>query len=132
MDLFLLHVVLSFKTSLIYHFPFSANKHGLLQYLSATTFLLQVEVKKMCLFLPKTHLQLPDPSVNIPQNLHRLARSRSLPDTVVVCLPHVTIQSAGHKPVSPLQEIPISSMDGSLVGKIQIYCHVGHCGGHIA
>ena len=70
----------------------------------------------MCLFLPKTHLQLPDPSVNIPQNLHRLARSRSLPDTVVVCLPHITIQSAGHKPVSPLQEVPISSMEGSLVG----------------
>ena len=79
---------------------------------------LQVEVKKFCVFLPKSHLQMSEPCVNIPQNLHRLARSRSLPDTIVVCLPHVTIHSAGHKSVSFLQEIPIITMEGSLVGKL--------------
>ena len=84
-------------------------------------FYLQVEVKTFCFFLTKTHLKLSDPSVNIPQNIHKLASSRSLPDLFVICLPHVTVQSAGHKAVSCLQEIPIISMEGSLVGKIPVY-----------
>ena len=74
-------------------------------------------MKKVILFLPKERTNPPDPSVNIIKNYVGMADSKCLCDTVVVCFPHVMAQSAGLKTVPFLQEIPITSMDGSLVGK---------------
>lgn len=77
---------------------------------------MQVDMKKICLFVPRHHVDLPDPTINIVDNYHSLARLRSLSDLLVVCLPKVTMQSAGLKVMPPLQEIPITSVEGSLVG----------------
>ncbi|KAL4227239.1 Vacuolar protein sorting-associated protein 13B [Mactra antiquata] len=76
----------------------------------------QVEIKKTCIFIPKYHLDITDPSVNIVGNLYNLSKSRSLCDMLVLCLPRLTIQSAGMKTMSAVQEIPITSVEGSLVG----------------
>ncbi|KAL3889914.1 hypothetical protein ACJMK2_002232 [Sinanodonta woodiana] len=76
----------------------------------------QVEMKKFCIFLPKSHLHLSEPSMSIPCNLRRMFGLGNLADTFVLCLPHVQVQSAGLKPVPSLQEIPVTSIEGSLVG----------------
>ena len=73
-------------------------------------------MKNICLFLPQHRVDLPDPSINIIDNFHRLARQRSLSDLMVVCLPKVVMQSAGLKTMPALQEIPVTSVEGSLVG----------------
>ncbi|KAK3589215.1 hypothetical protein CHS0354_020076 [Potamilus streckersoni] len=76
----------------------------------------QVEMKKFCIFVPKSYLHLSEPSMNIPRNLRRSLDFGNLADTFVLCLPHVQLQSAGLKPVPSLQEIPVTSIEGSLVG----------------
>jgi hypothetical protein len=73
-------------------------------------------MKKICLFLPKQHVEMDDPSTNIVGNFQSMARSRSLCDTLIVCLPRVVIQSAAIKPMSTIPDIPITSVEGSLVG----------------
>ncbi|KAH3830481.1 hypothetical protein DPMN_117484 [Dreissena polymorpha] len=73
-------------------------------------------MKKICVFLPRHHVDLHDPSLSIVSNYQQLARSRSLPDTVVVSLPRVLMQSAGLKALPYVQDLPITTVEGSLVG----------------
>uniref|UniRef100_F6T123 Vacuolar protein sorting 13 homolog B n=1 Tax=Ornithorhynchus anatinus TaxID=9258 RepID=F6T123_ORNAN len=54
---------------------------------------LQLEIQSCCVFLPND--SLPSPSTIV-----------SMPGTLVLCLPQITILSAGHKYMEPLQEIP--------------------------
>lgn len=75
-------------------------------------------MKKACIFLPKQHTEIEEPSTDIVGNFQKMARSRSLCDTLVICLPRVVVQSAAIKPLSSIPEIPITCVEGSLVGKM--------------
>ncbi|XP_021340497.1 vacuolar protein sorting-associated protein 13B-like isoform X1 [Mizuhopecten yessoensis] len=77
----------------------------------------QVDIKSCCVFVNKTSMTVPEPSVYIPQNFLSALQQGVVPGTVVICLPHLHVVSSGVKQVHPLQEIPITSMDGSLVGE---------------
>ena len=74
-------------------------------------------MKSCAIFIHQSTLKLTEPSVDISQNLLSAITTNTLPPTLVVCLPQVQITSSGMKPTSCLQEIPVSTVDGSLVGK---------------
>nr|XP_015804809.2 intermembrane lipid transfer protein VPS13B isoform X1 [Nothobranchius furzeri] len=70
---------------------------------------LQLELQSCCLFLPND--SLPSPSTIICGDIPGTVRSwyhnqASMPGTLVVCLPHISVLSAGHKYMEPLQELP--------------------------
>ncbi|KAM9851512.1 intermembrane lipid transfer protein VPS13B [Aulostomus maculatus] len=70
---------------------------------------LQLELQSCCVFLPND--SLPSPSTIIFGDIPGTVRSwyhnqASMPGTLVVCLPHISVLSAGHKYIEPLQELP--------------------------
>ncbi|KAM7420184.1 hypothetical protein PAMA_014745 [Pampus argenteus] len=70
---------------------------------------LQLEVQPCCVFLPND--SLPSPSTIICGDIPGTVRSwyhnqASMPGTLVVCLPQISVLSAGHKYMEPLQELP--------------------------
>ncbi|KAM9309789.1 intermembrane lipid transfer protein VPS13B [Pholidichthys leucotaenia] len=70
---------------------------------------LQLELQSCCVFLPND--SLPSPSTIVCGDIPGTVRSwyhnqTSMPGTLVVCLPQVSILSAGHKHMEPLQELP--------------------------
>ncbi|KAK7930669.1 hypothetical protein WMY93_007064 [Mugilogobius chulae] len=70
---------------------------------------LQLEIQACCVFLPND--SLPSPSTIISGDIPGTVRSwyhnqASMPGTLVVCLPQITILSTGHKYMEPLQELP--------------------------
>ena len=72
-------------------------------------FPLQLEVQSCCVFLPND--SLPSPSTIICGDIPGTVRSwyhnqSSMPGTLVVCLPQISVLSAGHKYMEPLQELP--------------------------
>ncbi|XP_035019480.2 vacuolar protein sorting-associated protein 13B-like [Hippoglossus stenolepis] len=69
----------------------------------------QLELKSCCVFLPND--SLPSPSTIICGDIPGTVRSwyhnqASMPGTLVVCLPQISVLSAGHKYMEPLQELP--------------------------
>ncbi|XP_063419366.1 intermembrane lipid transfer protein VPS13B-like [Mytilus trossulus] len=76
-----------------------------------------IEVKSCAIFIHQSPLHLTEPSVDISQNLMSAITSNTLPPTLVVCLPQIHITSSGMKSTSCIQEIPVNSMEGSLVGE---------------
>ena len=76
----------------------------------------QVDMKTVCIFIPKHHTGLAAPGPDIIDNYRQLAQSGLLGETGVVCLPRVTVQSAGLKTMATLQDLPITTVEGSLVG----------------
>lgn len=69
----------------------------------------QLELQACCVFLPND--SLPSPSTIICGDIPGTVRSwyhnqASMPGTLVVCLPQITVLSAGHKYMEPLQELP--------------------------
>lgn len=73
-------------------------------------------MKNIVVFVPRSHLVVTEPCMDIAKNVHNLQKSGKLPDTLVVSLPCIRLQGSGFKPISVLQEIPIRSMEGSLIG----------------
>nr|XP_002741992.1 PREDICTED: vacuolar protein sorting-associated protein 13B-like [Saccoglossus kowalevskii] len=75
----------------------------------------QVEMNSCSIYLPSSHMQLNTMLYkhNIPQAFHAaVLSSESLyPPSAVICLPSVKVISAGHKHISPLQEIPLDQLD---------------------
>ncbi|XP_070535266.1 intermembrane lipid transfer protein VPS13B-like [Ptychodera flava] len=75
----------------------------------------QVEIQCCSIYLPSTHMHFNTEihRHNIPQAFQAAMQSpdTNLPRTVVVCLPTMKVVSAGHKAMSPLQEIPLDRMD---------------------
>ena len=69
------------------------------------------------MFLLSRHVTLTDPSLIIPQNILTVYTDGKLPPTLVVNCPAVRVFSAGHKSISPLQEIPIKALEHSVAGK---------------
>lgn len=72
-------------------------------------FPLQLELQSCCVFLPND--SLPSPSTIICGDIPGTVRSwyhnqASMPGTLVVCLPQISVLSAGHKYMEPLQELP--------------------------
>ncbi|XP_023127243.2 intermembrane lipid transfer protein VPS13B isoform X4 [Amphiprion ocellaris] len=70
---------------------------------------LQLELQSCCVFLPND--SLPSPSTIICGDIPGTVRSwyhnqASMPGTLVICLPHINVLSAGHKYMEPLQELP--------------------------
>ncbi|XP_063735116.1 intermembrane lipid transfer protein VPS13B-like isoform X2 [Eleginops maclovinus] len=70
---------------------------------------LQLELQSCCVFLPTD--SLPSPSTIICGDIPSTVRSwyhsqSSMPGTLVVCLPQISVLSAGHKYMEPLQELP--------------------------
>ncbi|TWW79690.1 Vacuolar protein sorting-associated protein 13B [Takifugu flavidus] len=70
---------------------------------------LKLELQSCCMFLPND--SLPSPSTIICGDIPGTVRSwyhnqASMPGTLVVCLPQISILSAGHKYMEPLQELP--------------------------
>uniref|UniRef100_A0A3Q2W0H5 Vacuolar protein sorting 13 homolog B n=1 Tax=Haplochromis burtoni TaxID=8153 RepID=A0A3Q2W0H5_HAPBU len=70
---------------------------------------LQLELQPCCVFLPND--SLPSPSTIICGDIPGTVRSwyhnqTNMPGTLVVCLPQISILSAGHKYMEPLQELP--------------------------
>uniref|UniRef100_A0A8C9XPN5 Vacuolar protein sorting 13 homolog B n=1 Tax=Sander lucioperca TaxID=283035 RepID=A0A8C9XPN5_SANLU len=70
---------------------------------------LQLELQSCCVFLPND--SLPSPSTIICSDIPGTVRSwyhnqASMPGTLVVCLPQISILSTGHKYMEPLQELP--------------------------
>lgn len=70
------------------------------------------------IFLPEKHISLNEPLLDIPVNMKIAMISGTLPDTMVLSLPSVSISCSGHKSTSPIQEIPIKSLEQSLAGKL--------------
>ncbi|XP_061675041.1 intermembrane lipid transfer protein VPS13B-like isoform X4 [Syngnathoides biaculeatus] len=71
---------------------------------------LQLELQSCCVFLPND--SLPSPSTIIFGDIPGTVRSwyhnqASMPGTLVVCLPQISVLSAGHKYIEPVQELPI-------------------------
>lgn len=69
----------------------------------------QLELQSCCVFLPND--SLPSPSTIICGDIPGTVRSwyhnqASMPTTLVVCLPQISVLSAGHKYMEPLQELP--------------------------
>ncbi|XP_031724466.1 LOW QUALITY PROTEIN: vacuolar protein sorting-associated protein 13B, partial [Anarrhichthys ocellatus] len=70
---------------------------------------LQLELQSCCVFLPND--SLPSPSTitcgDIPGTVRSWYHNQaSMPGTLVVCLPHISVLSTGHKYMEPLQELP--------------------------
>ncbi|KAM4581445.1 intermembrane lipid transfer protein VPS13B isoform 3-T3 [Odontesthes bonariensis] len=70
---------------------------------------LQLELQSCCVFLPND--SLPSPSTIICGDIPGTVRSwyhnqASMPGTLVICLPQISVLSAGHKYMEPLQELP--------------------------
>ncbi|XP_049585798.1 intermembrane lipid transfer protein VPS13B isoform X1 [Syngnathus scovelli] len=70
---------------------------------------LQLELQSCCVFVPND--SLPSPSTIIFGDIPGTVRSwyhnqASMPGTLVVCLPQVSVLSAGHKYMEPVQELP--------------------------
>ncbi|XP_055770796.1 intermembrane lipid transfer protein VPS13B [Salvelinus fontinalis] len=70
---------------------------------------LQLELQSCCVFVPND--SLPSPSTIICGDIPGTVRSwyhnqASMPGTLVVCLPQITVLSAGHKYMEPLQDLP--------------------------
>lgn len=69
----------------------------------------QLELQSCCVFLPND--SLPSPSTIICGDIPGTVRSwyhnqASMPTTLVVCLPQISVLSTGHKYMEPLQELP--------------------------
>lgn len=77
----------------------------------------QVDIKSCCVFVNKSAMSVPDPSMYIPQNFVSMLEQGQTLGTLVICLPNLHLVSTGVKQVQVLQEIPISTMEGSLVGE---------------
>lgn len=70
---------------------------------------LQLELQSCCAFLPND--SIPSPSTIICGDIPGTVRSwyhnqASMPGTLVVCLPQISVLSAGHKYMETLQELP--------------------------
>ncbi|XP_075961507.1 intermembrane lipid transfer protein VPS13B isoform X10 [Anarhichas minor] len=70
---------------------------------------LQLELQSCCVFLPND--SLPSPSTitcgDIPGTVRSWYHNQaSMPGTLVVCLPHISVLSTGHRYMEPLQELP--------------------------
>ncbi|XP_015213385.2 intermembrane lipid transfer protein VPS13B isoform X1 [Lepisosteus oculatus] len=70
---------------------------------------LQLELQSCCIFVPND--SLPSPSTIVSGDIPGTVRSwyhnqASMPGTLVICLPQISVMSAGHKYMEPLQEIP--------------------------
>ncbi|XP_062394523.1 intermembrane lipid transfer protein VPS13B-like isoform X2 [Sardina pilchardus] len=72
---------------------------------------LQLELQSCCVFVPND--SLPSPSTIVCGDIPGTVRSwyhnqATMPGTLVLCLPQISVLSAGHKYTEPLQEIPFA------------------------
>ncbi|XP_059174786.1 intermembrane lipid transfer protein VPS13B-like [Physella acuta] len=78
---------------------------------------LQLELKPCAVFLPKTGVPNSESSSDILTIVHQARQAGRLSDTLVLCVPTVTVTSTMTKPMSVAQELPVRSIQGSLIGE---------------
>ncbi|XP_067217864.1 intermembrane lipid transfer protein VPS13B-like isoform X4 [Chanodichthys erythropterus] len=72
---------------------------------------LQVEVQSCCVFVPSDSLPSPSTLVSgdIPGTVRSWYHSQAcMPGTLVLCLPQISVLSAGHRRMEPLQDVPFT------------------------
>uniref|UniRef100_A0AAR2LI31 Vacuolar protein sorting 13 homolog B n=1 Tax=Pygocentrus nattereri TaxID=42514 RepID=A0AAR2LI31_PYGNA len=101
---------------------------------------LQVELQSCCVFVPNDTLPCPSTIVcgDIPGTVRSWYHNQaSMPGTLVVCLPQISVLSVGHRHMEPLQEIPFTIPRPVLeegdafpwtvtVGQFSMYTLLGH------
>ncbi|GFO46200.1 vacuolar protein sorting-associated protein 13b [Plakobranchus ocellatus] len=78
---------------------------------------LQVDLKPSAIFLPKTSVPACESSPDILTLVHQARQQGRLSDTLVICLPSLTVSSTMTKPLSVVQDLPVTSIHGSLIGE---------------
>ncbi|GFR59584.1 vacuolar protein sorting-associated protein 13B [Elysia marginata] len=78
---------------------------------------LQVDIKPCAIFLPKTSIPTVEASPDILTLVHQARQQGRLSDTLVICLPGVAVSSTMTKPLSVVQDLPVTSIHGSLIGE---------------
>ncbi|XP_035828543.1 vacuolar protein sorting-associated protein 13B [Aplysia californica] len=78
---------------------------------------LQFELQPCAIFLPKTSVPHAESSPDVLSMVHQARQAGRLSDTLVVCLPGVAITSAICRPINVAQELPVTSIQGSLIGE---------------
>lgn len=76
----------------------------------------QVDIQSSCIFAPKTSVRLKEPSVDIASNIWSSWKSGQVADVLVICLPAITVRSVAASFIPVLQDIPVTTLDGSLLG----------------
>ncbi|XP_058602808.1 intermembrane lipid transfer protein VPS13B isoform X2 [Onychostoma macrolepis] len=72
---------------------------------------LQVDLQSCCVFMPSESLPSPSRLVcgDIPGTVRSWYHSQAcLPGTLVLCLPQISVLSAGHRRMEPLQDVPFT------------------------
>ncbi|CAG5120384.1 unnamed protein product, partial [Candidula unifasciata] len=74
-----------------------------------------VDIKPSAIFLPKTSIPNSESSSDILALVHQARHSGRLSDIVVICVPSLVVTSTMTKPMSFVQELPVTSIQGSLI-----------------
>ena len=77
-------------------------------------FSLQIDLQSCFIALPSQHMTFDMATLNIPQCLRNcIMRSdqQTMLSALIVTTPSISIQSVGHRKMSPLQEIPLHWKD---------------------
>uniref|UniRef100_A0A9J8BQX9 Vacuolar protein sorting 13 homolog B n=1 Tax=Cyprinus carpio carpio TaxID=630221 RepID=A0A9J8BQX9_CYPCA len=72
---------------------------------------LQVDLQSCCVFMPSDSLPSPSTLVcgDIPGTVRSWYHSQAcMPGTLVLCLPQISVLSAGHRRMEPLQDVPFT------------------------
>ncbi|XP_055871203.1 intermembrane lipid transfer protein VPS13B-like isoform X3 [Biomphalaria glabrata] len=80
-------------------------------------FHVQMELKPCAIFLPKTGVPNTESSSDILTIVHQARHAGRLSDTLVICLPSITVTSTMTKPMNVIQDVPVRSIQGSLIGE---------------
>ncbi|KAK3772280.1 hypothetical protein RRG08_039097 [Elysia crispata] len=78
---------------------------------------LQVDTKPCAIFLPKASIPMCETSPDILTHVHQARQQGRLSDTLVICLPSMAVSSTMTKPLSVVQDLPVTSIHGSLIGE---------------
>ncbi|GAB1597682.1 vacuolar protein sorting-associated protein 13B-like [Argonauta hians] len=77
---------------------------------------LQITVQPWSVFFPTKSILQSEPNMDIPGNLKDAFNAGLVCDILVMCLPHVTIHTSGPRSIFMMQDIPVRSLEGSLLG----------------
>ncbi|KAH9494658.1 Vacuolar protein sorting-associated protein 13B [Bulinus truncatus] len=80
-------------------------------------FHVQLELKPCTIFLPKTGVPNSESSSDILAIVQQARLAGRLSDTLVICLPSLSVTSTMAKPMNVIQDLPVRSIQGSLIGE---------------
>ncbi|XP_014791410.2 intermembrane lipid transfer protein VPS13B [Octopus bimaculoides] len=77
---------------------------------------LQITLQPWSVFFPTKSMLQSEPNMDIPGNLKDAFNAGLSCDILVVCLPHITVHTSGPRSIFMMQDIPVRSLEGSLLG----------------